>query len=156
MIYLNGNLLSVKNGIIAHGCNAQGVMGSGVAKQIADTYPDALIQYKADVSKWVDESLIRSRAHLLGRVSLWSNSDNFAIASMITQENYGKDGRKYVSYDAMDAAFASLAKAAASVNMSINIPLIGAGLGGGNWKIIESIIEAHTDDLGVEVICWEM
>ena len=32
--YKKGDLLSVTKGIIAHGCNAQGVMGSGVALQI--------------------------------------------------------------------------------------------------------------------------
>lgn len=35
------NLLDISHGIIAHGCNAQGVMGAGVAKQIKIKYPTA-------------------------------------------------------------------------------------------------------------------
>lgn len=41
-----GDLLSSK-GIIVHGVNSQGVMGSGVAKQIKDKWPEAYGSYMA-------------------------------------------------------------------------------------------------------------
>ncbi len=34
MKIINGNLLEVKKGIIAHQCNCKGVMGAGIALQI--------------------------------------------------------------------------------------------------------------------------
>ena len=37
----HGDILSVANGIIVHQVNAQGVMGSGLAKQIREKYPMA-------------------------------------------------------------------------------------------------------------------
>ena len=41
-----GDICSVNSGIIVHGCNAQGVMGSGVAKAIRLKYPQVFEDYK--------------------------------------------------------------------------------------------------------------
>jgi len=40
-----GDLFSNTEGYIVHGCNAQGVMGSGVAKIVKDQYFDAFKRY---------------------------------------------------------------------------------------------------------------
>lgn len=36
--YIKGDLLETDAPVIVHGCNCQGVMGSGVAKQIKEKY----------------------------------------------------------------------------------------------------------------------
>ena len=51
---INGDLLKAKEKFIVHQCNAQGVMGSGVAKQIATLYPEAEKQYKEFINKIVN------------------------------------------------------------------------------------------------------
>jgi len=43
MIYRQGDLVMAVEPIIIHGCNAKGVMGSGVAKAIRAYYPDAMM-----------------------------------------------------------------------------------------------------------------
>ena len=45
IIYKKGNLLDAQTDVIAHQVNCQGVMGSGVAKQIKEKWPDVFKQY---------------------------------------------------------------------------------------------------------------
>ncbi len=135
--YIKGDILKSGCKLIVHGCNAQGVMGSGLAKQIKEKYPKAYEDYVEMCREMPEESL-------LGSVNFSEQDDGTVIANAITQLNFGKDGRRYVSYDAIDECFEDIALYC-EVNdiMEIAIPRIGAGLGGGNWEIIESIIKQN-------------
>ena len=146
--YRKGDLFSVTEGIIAHGCNAQGVMGSGVARIVRDKYPTA---YKLYLHKHTTEGLT------LGDVQVATVSESkLYIANMITQEFYGKSGKRFVSYDAVDDCFANL-MARNMRGLTINIPKIGAGLGGGDWNIIEAIIKSNIDNYtDQKVVVWEL
>lgn len=147
----DSDITKVRSGTIVHGCNAQGVMGSGVAKQLRATYPDIFTDYKA-----LMDDFYKSGRSPLGQVA-WSDiSVDLVIANAITQTFYGKDGKKYVSYDALDAAFQRVASFAKASDLTIHIPfLIGAGLGGGNANIIQRIIEENTQDLEVVYHHWK-
>ena len=147
----NSDITKVASGIIVHGCNAQGVMGSGVAKQLRAKYPDIFTDYTNILRIFKDIGDAP-----LGCV-IWTDiSPQLVIANAITQEFYGRDGGKYVSYDAIDEAFKQVADSAKSLNMEINVPyLIGAGLGGGNAGIIEEIISANTQNLVVNFHHWK-
>lgn len=131
--YVNGDLFATDIKTIVHGCNAQGVMGSGVAKGIRENFPKAYERY-------VKEYKLHN--HLaMGSITVVP-CDNKIIVNAITQEYYGRDGSKYVSYDAVDEVM----KAINSMHYvygikEIAMPQIGAGLGGGDWKVIEAIIE---------------
>ena len=139
MIYRIGNLIEADELIIAHGCNAKGIMGSGVAKAIRSAYPKAYYAYvKAYKSKGLS----------LGEI-IWSFSENKIIANCITQESFGVDGKRYVCYDAIAKSFDEIdqymlmLKANNFVTkneMMFAIPRIGAGLGGGDWEVISDII----------------
>ena len=51
IVYKEGNLLDAQTDVIAHQVNCQGVMGSGVAKQIRDKWPrvyDSYVTYCYD------------------------------------------------------------------------------------------------------------
>lgn len=126
--YKKGDLFSVKEGVIAHGCNAQGIMGSGVAIQVKRLYPEAYYDY-LDMPK------------TLGSVGYTPVTPTLSIANCITQEFYGRDpATKYVSYPAMIEVFRQLNMLH---NTPIHIPKIGAGLGGGDWEVIERIIKQN-------------
>lgn len=128
MIKVNkGNLLDVTSGIILHGCNAKSVMGSGVALAIKQKYPQVYGDYMQEqlylgkiIRTWVDEELM--------------------IISGITQENYGRDGKRYVNYTAIVSVFTKALSKASAYDYALHFPLIGAGLGGGDWNIIEQLI----------------
>ena len=139
---MNGNLLDVTHGHIVHGCNAQGVMGSGVALSVKKKWPEAFYTYKTDLDH--DKEANRPS---LGRVFPYKVNDDLIVWNAITQENFGSKSRN-VSYDAIETCFRIIDfrinndhPGTEGVKKEIHIPLIGAGLGGGNWEIIREIIE---------------
>lgn len=138
-----GNLLDAK-GIIVHGCNCQGAMGSGVAKAIRAKWPVAYERYKEY------EGAYGLRLGCLVPVQI---SDDLIILNALTQEHYGGGGYRYVSYDAVEECFKKVIGWARGNKMPVNFPLIGAGLGGGDWEIISTIIDRTLGD-GIEKILW--
>jgi O-acetyl-ADP-ribose deacetylase (regulator of RNase III) len=131
-----GNLLDVTAGHIVHGCNAQGVMGSGVALAVKKMYPGAYLDY---LQIHEDEGLD------LGVAYPYIPKDGLVIWNAITQDGFGLPTRN-CSYDAIQTCFEDINTAiTAGVDLGIipeiHIPAIGAGLGGGNWEIIREIIE---------------
>jgi O-acetyl-ADP-ribose deacetylase (regulator of RNase III) len=141
--YRTGDLLAVKKGHIVHGCNAEGVMGAGVARLIKEKYPKCYSEYKTHS---IENGL------KLGTNVPYVHDDDLVIWNAITQEHCGGIFRQ-VSYDAIETCFSDINKKVKSVpyDTTINIPMIGAGLANGNWKIIETII---SETLDVPVICW--
>jgi O-acetyl-ADP-ribose deacetylase (regulator of RNase III) len=144
---LHGNILSVTNGIIVQGCNAQGVMGSGIAAQLRMLYPKIFNHYLAHLKRH------SSPEWAMGTVDLVPISETLIIANAITQLDFGRDPNKvYVSYDAIQKAFESIAAAAAWNGTHVHYPQIGAGLGNGDWTIISSIIDTELE--GVNHTLW--
>ena len=128
--YKVGDLLDVTDGILAHGCNMRGVMGSGVARLVQAKYPEAFHQYIKDLYNYFP----------LGGVSFWSplgedEPTRFLVANCLTQEKMGADGKKYVSYDAVDMSFQILNTVAVQGSYTIHVLRFGAGLGGGDWGV---------------------
>ena len=142
--YRKGNLFAEKHDYIVHGCNSEGVMGSGVAKIIREIYPKAYKDY-------IDEYLENGSKLQLGQIIPSMQPDGTIIINAITQGAYGYDRQKYVSYDAVDMCMEKLRIAMIGVDSEITMPKIGAGLGGGNWEIIEAIINHRLKDHKVVV-----
>lgn len=129
--YQKGDIFMSPNRFILHGCNAQGVMGSGVAKLIREKYPFAYQEYLR-LHKEVGLSL--------GQAQIVKCRDR-TIINAITQQFYGKDGRRYVSYDAVANSMRMVEEYL--YGETVAMPKIGAGLGGGDWNVIEAIIESE-------------
>ena len=140
ILYKEGDVCEAVEDIIAHGCNAQGKMGSGVAKAIRAKFPEAYDAY-------IEEDELE-----LGTVIAAFSNDKI-IANCITQEFYGNDGRLYVDYDAIRQCMRELhailmePKGFGEPNLTVAMPMIGAGLAGGDWAIIEKIIEEEFTDV---------
>lgn len=145
-----GDIFSVERGIIVHGCNAQGVMGSGIALQVKSRWPKCYEIYR-DYCDGEDD-----KAALLGSVVPYAvPNKELVIINAITQLNFGKDGKKYVSYSAVLEAFKTVAESAKFSQLPVHYPLIGAGLGGGDWSIISEIIDfAFKDCSNVDRTLW--
>lgn len=128
-----------KQVIIIHGCNAQGVMGSGVAAIVKKLYPYAYLSYK---------QVERRHGLKVGQVVMSPPLDGEGptIANAITQEFYGRDGKQYVSYDGVVVAMQAIAERAGTT--PIHLPMIGGGLGGGDVKRLTAIFQAcfHASD----------
>lgn len=132
IIYRHGNLLDAEEELILHGCNAQKVMGSGVAKAIRKKWPGAYDSY------CMQDAITGLK---MGMIIWYQTGDNSFVGNAITQDRYGRDNKRYVSYDAIDVVMEKVNSYALEKNIeSVAMPLIGAGLGGGEWSIISSII----------------
>lgn len=130
--YIQGDIFESETRYILHGCNAQGVMGAGVAKAIKQTYPYAFEVYR----KAYDTNGLR-----LGETQI-AKCRNRTIINAITQNTYGtKKDVRYVSYDAIAMALHAVEEIL--YGSEIAMPMIGAGLGGGDWNVIEAIIESE-------------
>ncbi len=134
MKYIKGNLVKMFTAgevdVMVHGCNCFNTMGSGIAKQIRAEYP---IVYTADCKT------IKGDRNKLGTFSLATISYNKFIVNAYIQYRYGKD-KRHANYDAIKNVMHNIKKYFGM--LTIGIPLIGAGLAGGDWKTIEGIIDS--------------
>lgn len=126
--YRYGDILTTDTKYIAHCCNAQGKMNSGVAKAIRAAYPKAFRVYRDSYE---------TKGLFLGQV-IGADCGKHVILNIIGQQNYGYDGKRYVDYQAIRKAMASINK---NVTEPVSFPLIGCGLAGGDWTIMSQIIE---------------
>ena len=149
--YIKGSILDAEQKYIAHGVNCQNKMRSGVAKVLFDKYPNVKTDYHSYHQEMLGE--IDGNKDLLGSYSVSDQIDGKSILNCYTQEFYGYNGKKYVSYDAI---FNVLQLMVTLGVKEVAIPKIGAGLAGGNWEVISRIIDDATgDDLAVYVYYLE-
>ena len=144
MTKTKGDLLALardgKYGAIVHGCNCFCRMGAGIAKQVKLEFPEAFI---------ADERTRKGDFSKLGKYTTAKVYHNlFTIINAYTQ--YDFQGEDNVDYQAIKDVFSR-------INMNffgkkIGIPMIGAGLAGGNWDIIEMIIDSVTPDVDIELV----
>lgn len=144
--YEVANLLQAGEDVVVHGVNARGAFGSGVAGAMAAAWPDARQSYVA--------------AFAAGRIELgkvvWARLANGRVVGhAVTQPTYGRAG-VHVSISALRSCMAEVAGAAAQGIpgvlpgfRSVAMPRIGAGLGGGDWREIESVIEQACSELDI-------
>lgn len=140
-------------GIYLQGVNCQAVMRSGIAARFNQVFPIVSNQYHAFISthfatinhrnKFIfktQASPAEIRLNLLGRVNFVTITHNHNVANCFTQFNYGRDPDKvYVDYGAIEACMRQVNNHPLS-EKGVHFPLIGAGLGGGDWATIENII----------------
>lgn len=146
--YIKKDITTVDRGVIVHGCNCQGVMGSGVAKAIRDTWPEAFSAYR----EWCEEFGIGSTM-LLGSVAWCHVGDNLHVANALTQHRYGKDGKRYASPEAIQSALRQvIGFAAARPQLPVYMPRIGCGLGGLVWETdVEPLIKQLAEEVDIYV-----
>lgn len=145
---VEGNVLNVDTGVIIHGCNAQGVMGGGIALEIKNRFPEVFRAYRETYEKQGKKLYMGQIIPVQVAVDKW-------IVNAVTQEYFGGDkSTRYVSYDAIATAFDLTARYMDTVSTYVDheakrklfFPKIGAGLANGNWDVIETIIDTTVSD----------
>lgn len=140
IIYVKGDILASNEAIIVHGCNCSGGFGSGIAGQISRKYPEAKRAYlTAYERRWTR----------LGNYDVVYVNESLRIVNAFTQQKYGPvDQGPYVSYPAIRSIIQQLSK---QFPDGFAMPKMGAGLAGGNWEVIEKIINEETPNTPVRV-----
>lgn len=124
MRYVIRDITTVDYGLVCHGVNCQGKMGSGVAKAIRETWPQAYEVYKrAPIGK-----------NMLGTCLLVTiERDKLFVGNCYTQIFYGIGGR-FADPDAIKRSLQRAYGWADHFEVPLYMPKIGAGLGGLDWK----------------------
>lgn len=151
--YKIGDLLESDEKYVVHCCNAQGAFGSGFAGAVRKKYPGCYGAYMATYHS-------QGNKLYTGQVIEYEDkNDGRVIFNAIGQEYYGYDsistGKVYVSYTALETALERVKELLATMGATrISMPLIGAGLAGGDWNIISKIVEKVFD--GFEIVVYTL
>jgi O-acetyl-ADP-ribose deacetylase (regulator of RNase III) len=144
--YLKGDATNPQgdgNKLIAHICNDEGKWGAGFVLALS--------------KKWSGpENLYRSipidRLEL-GTVRYAFVEQGIAVANMIAQHGTKtKNNVSSIRYDALECALVDVNDFCMDMGYTLHMPKIGAGLAGGDWTVIEKIIE---DNVQVPVTVYE-
>ena len=139
---IKGNLLEAEENIIGHQVNCF-TLGSGIAKQIIDKYPEVLFQFKKEVKY--------NNINMLGRCQFIEIGKDKYIANVFAQYRYGLD-KQYTRYDCLLRSLSELKTEAQFYNYTIALPYyIGSGRGGGDTDEIHQIISQVFWDYNVSL-----
>lgn len=129
--------------VIGHGCNCLHSMGAGIAKAIADRFPDALA---ADLA-----TPLRDRAKLGTYSKAHIAELDLTVLNIYSQ--FKKAGpRPKVRYEAVEQAARAIAVEFAGKRLGL--PMIGAGLAGGDWLIIKEILGVELEPVDLTVVVY--
>ena len=134
--YIKGDLFAANERAIAHGCNCHGVMGAGVARIVAERFPEAFREYRRsyDFKTYYPGcaqpvQCFEDPLHRDGEVT--------TIYNLATQNAPGANAK----IDFVKAALQNMRRHMEFVgNDRVAMPKIGAGIGGLNWGITEQVI----------------
>ena len=139
---IKGDLLEAFNrddvDYIAHCVNAQGVMGSGIARQIKSDYPVVFTSYKRRCDQETDKYCLLGSAQKI--TSGWEQ-ENKAVFNLFGQEFYGTHERQ-VNYGAIATALLNMRCQIHDSTTIVGFPFgMCCGLAGGSWEVILEMIE---------------
>lgn len=147
LIYKNENILKAYENIICHQVNVQGIMGGGLALQIAKSYPHIAKNY----SQFCKENL-NSYDVLKGKIYIVNINNNQEIANCFTQKpNFDTD------YEAIKQVFMGLLIECKNQNKTIAVPYkYGCGIANGDWDIVSDIFEKLSKKYGVDIVIYKL
>lgn len=164
---IDGDLFNSKANFIVHQVNCQGVMGSGLALQVAQKYPHV----KKEYIKYV-KHCNKNKIKMLGTVQYipvdtWAmvmvdtfqnknveayDSQYQYVVNLFGQDNYGYD-KQYTDLNAVRTAFNNICINAQKLNATVALPFnMGSCRGGAKWNDIYKIIQdVFGDKVNVEI-----
>ena len=139
--YVKGDVFSVKSDYIAHQVNTLGVMGSGIALDIKNKYPNVFVEYNRRCKESGD-SLIGT--YFPVKVT----NENLIILNCFSQRGLSRT-EKTTDYDAVKQIFKLIEKAI-NPGKIITIPYkYGCGLANGEWSEVHKIFKDIFDNSDV-------
>ena len=162
LIYREGNLLTSREiGCCAHQANCQNTFGSGIARSIREMYPDAYA---------VDTLCASKKSNTLGNFSMAyipveqynkHGTQIKKIFNLYGQNLYGK-GTRQTNYDALYNALEGMSKYLTENDMDLPVPCVGfpykmgSDRGGGDFRIVERLIEVAFENYTGDVIIYRL
>ena len=132
---IKGDALTTDADVLLHQVNLQGVMGGGIARQIALTFPKVEKEYREYNNK------------ALGEV-LFVKTSNYVIGNCFSQTlNFDTD------YNSLKSCLDKVVKYLENNNLSsIAIPYkYGCGIANGNWDTVLNIFKEKLKDFTLKI-----
>jgi len=121
---------------IMHCCNAKGVMGSGIAKEIKENRFPSFMQYKMFCDQHKDNSL--------GKAVITRD-----VINAIAQLNYGGATRE-VHYGALARTFVQVNNFFKGQTVKIAIPYnMASDRAGGDWEVVKELLRLFDDNITI-------
>lgn len=162
MEIIKGDLIKLaKEGrfdVIAHGCNCVGVMGAGIAKQMADvfranSFPKEKIR---NINKLgtIDYQPVgcykyNSSENYNGEIKLVEYSRICILVNAYTQYLPGAN----LDYEALQLCLRKINHN--FKDKHIGLPKIGCGIAGGKWSKVSKYIQAELTDCKITIVQYE-
>lgn len=146
--------------VIAHGCNCFCAMGAGLAPQMAKAFScDDPAKYPSECSSR------RGDMNKLGNIEHYSwyvfddegKRSRLEVVNAYTQYKYG---RNHEDGDQNPFNYSALELCMKKINYRfkgkhIGLPMIGAGLAGGDWEKIKQIIKDELKDCTITIVIYK-
>ena len=134
------NPIGKGHNLIVHICNNVGAWGAGFVLALSKKWPHPEKIYR-DVKKGQLK---------LGMVQIIQVEPTTWVANIVAQNGIDKEASsRLVSYDALAVGlynvrlFLAKAKSKDNLDITVHMPRVGCGLGGGKWECIEGIIRGE-------------
>lgn len=123
--------------------------GGGFASAVKRKWPEVQNQFRSMVEE--------------GRFSLSiGNSlkirvdDKLSVVNMVAQFGFGPSPKPRIRYAGLESCLEELARLALEEGASLHMPRIGVGHAGGNWQIIEELIDQKLIANGIDVTIYDL
>jgi Ca-activated chloride channel homolog len=138
--------------LIVHLCDELGSWG-GFARPLSRRWPTLEARFHA----WERGELPDAPPFRLGSVDVVQVEAEIWVGNMLakrgTRASYGTT---VIDYNALDAALREVAEAALTLGLSVHLPRIGSSIAGGEWDVIEQMIEQHVGVQGIPVTVYDL
>lgn len=139
--------------VITHGCNCFCTMGAGIAVPMkqnfhCDRFEKEGLLHRGDINK------LGTIDYEVQHINIGLTSMDLIVVNSYTQYRYGRnhtDGDKLpVDYDAITLCMRKINHT--FPGKTIGLPMIGAGLAGGDWAKIFGIIKEELTDMNIVIV----
>lgn len=166
---IEGNIFDSKANFIVHQTNCQGVMGSGVAAQVAQRFPHVEVEYRKYLQRCKKNHIeplgtaqyVPSECWALVMVDTMKNNNVIAfdtnyqyIVNLFGQNTFGAGLQ--TDLKAMKKAFIDIREKAEKIDATVAMPYkIGSCRGGAEWNDVYNIIKQVFGKSNVDVEIWK-
>ena len=135
--------------VILHVVNDLGGWRAGFVMALSKRWPQPEAAYRA----WARGEAPGAPPFELGRVQFVSVEEDLWVANMLAQSNRHPEPIP-LQYDALDQCLESVGQWAAERGASLHFPQFGAGIAGGDWGLIEPLVERRLVQRGLQATLY--
>lgn len=146
LIYKKGDLLESTENIICHQVNEDGIMGGGLALQIAKKYSNVEKEYKEFCNKFKDiKDLLYSQYQAV------KIDDRRYIANCFTQRQF------VTNLEDLEQVFRGLLESCKLNHFTIAVPYkYGCGIAKGDWNEVTSLLDKLSNEYEIDINVYKL